>query len=308
MIERALRANEPPIERLLPSEARRIADARVAAGKIPSDPMHRVVDFSAPTPYDKLQMRLYRPAEHAVLPVVMYFHGGGFMLGGLHTHDALCRALASASQAAVVAVDFRRSPEHRFPAAADDCMFATRWVLEHAGELGVDAQRFAVAGESSGANLAAVVVQQLVLTKAPQPVLQALLLPVVELSTESPSYQRFGEGYLLTTARCRFYVDQYLTRPEEVRDPRASPLRAPSLAGLPPTFALAAGLDPTRSDAESYVEKLRAAGVPTEYTCYEGWPHPFLFWGETEASASAIAATGRALQAAFANARMNDHG
>jgi acetyl esterase len=198
-----------------------------------------------------------------------------------------------------VAVDFRRSPEHRFPAAPDDCMAATRWVLEHAATLGLDPTRFAVAGESSGGNLAAVVAQQLTLAKSPRPRLQVLLLPVVELSVQGESYQQFAQGFLLTRARCEFYFNSYLQRAEDVADPRASPLRAKSLAGLPPAFIITAGLDPSLSDTEAYVTRLREAGVPTQYNRFDGWTHGFIFWGATEGSRAAIADAGAALRAAF---------
>jgi acetyl esterase len=302
MLERAAAANEPPFEALLPSEARRISDLRVAKSIIPSPPMEEVRDITVGGEYSGMRIRLYRPSARSPLPVTMFFHGGGFMMGNLDTHDSLCRALAGASSGAVVAVDFRRSPEHRFPAAADDCAAATRWVLAHAAELGVDPRRFALAGESSGGNLAAVVAQQLSLTKGPKASLQALLLPVVDLSLDSQSFEDFAQGFLLTRERCRFYFSNYLHRTEEANDPRASPLRAPSLAGLPPAYVIAASLDPTLSHTDAYVSRLRDAGVPTEYVRYEGWTHGFLFWGHTDASKAAIAGTGAALAAAFGTA------
>jgi len=307
MIERAAAAKEPPFESLLPSEARRISDSRVAKSAIPSPPMHEVRDlgFRSSSRAD-LQIRLYRPSDDSSLPVTMFFHGGGFMFGSLETHDGLCRALAGASGSAVIAVDFRRSPEHRFPAAPDDCVFATRWALEHAEELRIDPSRFALAGESSGGNLAAVVAQQLTLTDGPKAALQVLLLPALDLSTESRSFEDFAEGYLLTRSRARFYFDSYLNRPEDVNDPRASPLRAPSLTGLPAAFVIAAGLDPTLSHTEAYVERLRESNVPAQYIRYDGWTHGFLFWGHSEGSKAAIAATGAAIAAALGTKKRED--
>jgi acetyl esterase len=302
MLDRAAGAQEPPFEMLLPSEARRISDARVAKSVIPSPPMAEVRDVALRGAHPELRIRLYRPTSASVLPVTMFFHGGGFMMGSLDTHDGLCRALAGASGAALAAVDFRRSPEHRFPAAADDCALATRWMLSHAAELGLDPQHFALAGESSGGNLAAVVAQQLLLTKGPQASLQALLQPVVDLSLDSESFETYAEGFLLTRERCRFYFNSYLHRAEDANDRRASPLRAPSLVGLPPAYIIAAGLDPTVAHTEAYVARLREAGVPTDYVRYDGWTHGFLFWGHTSASQAAIAGTGAALAGALGTA------
>ncbi len=299
MIDRALAANEPPLERLLPSEARRISDTRVAKMLIPAPPMAEVKDLSFRYVHGEMKLRLFRPSAQQSLPLTLFFHGGGFMFGNLDTHDALCRALAGASGSAVVAVDFRRSPECRFPAAPDDCIVATRWVLENAAALGLDPSRFAVAGESSGGNLAAVVAQQLTLATGPRPRLQVLLTPVVELSVQGESYQRFAHGFLLTRARCEFYFNSYIQRAEDAADPRASPLRAESLAGLPPAFVITAGLDPSLSDTEAYVARLREAGVPTHYELFDGWTHGFIFWGATEGSRTAIADAGEALRSAF---------
>lgn len=302
MIDRALASDEPPLETLLPSEARRISDARVSKLAIPSASMHEVIDLSFAYVHGEMKLRLFRPSAQWPLPLTLFFHGGGFMFGNLDTHDALCRALAGASGSVVVAVDFRRSPEHRFPAAPDDCIVATRWVLQNAVTLGIDATRFAVAGESSGGNLAAVVAQQLTLTKGPRPRLQVLLLPVVELSVQGESYQKFSNGFLLTRARCEFYFNSYLQRAEDVCDPRASPLRAKSLAGLPPAFIIAAGLDPSLGDTEAYVARLREAGVVTQFHRFDGWTHGFIFWGATEGSRAAITQAGDALRAAFQSA------
>jgi acetyl esterase len=305
MLERAASSNEPPIESLLPSEARRIVDSRVAKSDIPSPAIHDVRDVSFRGSGGDLRVRLYRPFADPSLPVTMFFHGGGFMLGNLDTHDGLCRALAGASGSAVAAVEFRLSPEHRFPAAPDDCTLATRWVIGHASELGVNPNRFALAGESSGGNLAAVVAQQLALTNGPRAALQVLLLPAVDLSTDSQSYQDFAEGYLFTRSRARYYFGNYLCRPEDAHDPRASPLKAHSLAGLPAAFVIAAGLDPTLSHTEAYVARLREAGVPTEYVRYDGWTHGFLFWGHSEGSKAAIAATGAAIGSALGTKGMS---
>lgn len=297
MIDRATASSEPALETQPPADARRIADARVMAG-IERLGLPSVNDVTTRPPHGQMTLRIYRPSD-GHLPFAMYFHGGGFMFGNLETHDALCRALAKRSGVALVAVDFRLSPEHRFPAAPDDCLFATQWALDHAAELGLDASRFAIAGESSGGNLAAVVTQRLLAAGGARPRLQALLHPLLDMRLDSPSIEAFGTGYLLTRARMEYYLRHYLARPQDADDPAASPGRYASRENTPPTFLIAAGLDPLLSDADEYATRLQQLNVPVRYTRYEGWPHGFLFWGHTDGSQRAIAETGDALREAL---------
>ena len=298
MMERIAASGEPPLETLPPAEARRLADARVGGGLDPA-PLHEVRDLEIDGPGGALALRLYRPVPGR-LQLTMFFHGGGFMVANLDTHDALCRQIALRSGAALLAVDYRLAPEHRFPAAPTDCLHATRWALDHADDLSVGIDRFALAGESSGGNLVAVVAQQLAATGGPAPAFQAMVYPMLDADTDTASYRRFAEGYFFTRAKARYFLDHYLRVPEDAADPLMSPLRAASLAGLPPALIVTAGLDPLLSEAEDYAARLRNAGVAVDYRCFEGWPHGFLFWGETEAAEVAMGLVADALRAALA--------
>jgi acetyl esterase len=278
-------------------EARKIADLRVTNAPLKKVAVAQVRELSIPGPAGPLMLRFYRPTDAPTHPVCLFFHGGGFMFGNLDTHDSLCRALAARSGVAMVAVDFRLSPEHRFPAAHEDCLAATRWVLEHAEEVGVDAERFAVAGESSGGNLAAGVALRLRAFNL-TPALQLLLYPLVDMEPGGPSYEQFAHGFLLTAKRTQYYINSYLRSAQDKQDPSASPLRDPTPALTPPTFLLTAGLDLSWSSAHDYGVRLGAANVPVERAHFEGWPHGFLFWGHPEGSLKAIETAAGALRRA----------
>ena len=298
MIDKAALSTEPPLETLSPAEARRTADLRVMNAPLAKLPVAEVRDLEIAGPAGPLKLRLYRPIAGGSAPLCMFFHGGGFMLGNLDTHDALCRALAVRSGAALIAVEFRLAPEHRFPSALEDCVAATRWAIANAATLGLSATRFALAGESSGGNLAAGVAL-LLREDGSIPALQLLLYPLVDMQLEGPSYQQFAEGFLLTARRMGHYIGNYLRSPADIADPLASPLRDPQPALSPPTFLLTAGLDLTFGQAQAYGERLRAAGVAVESAHFEGWPHGFLFWGHAEGSTRAINAAGDALRRAL---------
>jgi len=299
-IARILASGEPPMETLAPAEARRLADARVAANGVPAPEMAEVRNFNVPGPAGNIPVRLYRPTARTNAPFVIFFHGGGFMLAGLHTHDSLCRFIAERAGAALLAVDYRLAPENKFPAAPEDCLAATRWALANPAALGVEPGRFALIGESSGGNLTAVVAQALAKDGGPQPKLQVMIYPGLDMSTDHPSYKRLGEGFFFTEKKARYFIDHYLARPEDADDPRASPVRATDLEGVAPAMIITAGLDPLVDEAEIYADKLRAAGVAVTYRCFEGWPHGFLFWGHTEASKQALAMAADGLRDALA--------
>jgi acetyl esterase len=229
-----------------------------------------------------IPLRVYRPAGVAAgtaLPALVFFHGGGWVIGDLDTHDVLCRQLTAEAGIVVVAVDYRLAPEAKFPAAADDAWAATTWVAANAPRLGVDASRLAVGGDSAGGNLAAVVALMARDAGAPQIRLQTLLYPVVDVGTETRSYADFGDGYLLTRDGMRWFFDQYLASKDQAADWRVSPLRAKSLAGAAPALVVTAGFDPLRDEGEAYAEKLRQAGVRVDYICYGGMIHGFMPMG-----------------------------
>ena len=206
----------------------------------------------------------------------MYFHGGGWVIGSLETHDGTCRELAAGAGCVVVSVDYRLAPEHRYPAAAEDCYAATRWCAEHAAELAIDARRIAVGGDSAGGNLAAVVAQMARDRGGPGLVLQLLVYPVTDHDFGTASYRDNAAGYLLTAADMRWFWGHYLgDDTARGAEPYASPLRAASLAGLPPALVITAELDPLRDEGEAYARALEAAGVAAKLHRYDGMIHGF---------------------------------
>jgi acetyl esterase len=217
--------------------------------------------------------RVYRPGA-SDLPLLVYYHGGGWVLGSIESHDGLCAELATDARCNVVSVDYRMAPEHLFPAAVDDATDAFRWVREHARELGGDPGRVAVGGDSAGGNLAAVVSQQCAAFAEPGPSLQLLIYPATDLSRESASHATYGEGFYLTRTRMEWFKDLYIPV-EERADVRASPLRSKELAGHPPAHVITAGFDPLRDEGRAYADALEAAGVPVTYRNYEGVIHGF---------------------------------
>jgi len=254
-----------------PNQIRALMNAAVLPSGIE---VASVTDREVPGPEGPIPIRVYRPAGDAPKPVVVYFHGGGWVLGSLETHDGTCRRLADGADAVVVSVDYRMGPEHRFPAAVDDSFAALRWIVEHAPELGGDAGRVAVAGDSAGGNLAAVV-SQLARAEGPAIRFQLLIYPVTDHEFTSPSMQENAEGYYLTREAMRWFYDHYLVDATEGADPRVSPLRAADLAGLPPAFVLTAQYDPLRDQGIAYADALRAAGNDVTMTLYEGLFHGF---------------------------------
>jgi acetyl esterase len=210
---------------------------------------------------------------------MVFFHGSGFVLCSLDTHDGMCRNLAAGICCVVVSVDYRLAPEHKFPAGPDDCLAATRWAAAHAAELEADASCLLLAGDSAGGNMAAVTALRVRDEGGPAVRGQMLLYPVTDYhSPGTPSYAENAEGYGLTRDTMKWFWAHYLTDAAEAAHPHASPLRAPDLAALPPAFVLSAEYDPLRDEAERYAERLRAAGVPVEATRRPGMNHGFLFW------------------------------
>jgi acetyl esterase len=282
ILDLVAKAGRPPLNRLSPKEARQqYRETRAALQPTPPE-MSAVKDLSADGPAGPIPLRLYRPlgaADNALLPVLVYFHGGGWVIGDLDTHDVLCRQLADRSGGSVVAVDYRLAPEHKFPAAVEDCWAATRWVASHAAELGVDGQRLAVGGDSAGGNLATVMTIMARDQGGPTVVLQMLIYPATNMTADTLSHTACAEGYLLTRELTQWFMGHYLRNQDDVMDWRASPIRARSLTGLPPALVMTAGFDPLRDEGEAYARKLRDAGVTVDYICYGGMVHGFLLMG-----------------------------
>lgn len=238
-------------------------------------------DLQAEGPGGAIPLRLYRPlgAGARRLPVLVYFHGGGWVIGDLDTHDTLCRELANASGCALVAVDYRMGPEHRFPAAVDDCIAATRWVHAHAASLGLDPGRLAVGGDSAGGNLAAVVSIAARDAGDLPIVFQLLIYPATDARRIAPSHAGNGEGYLLTRDTIRYFHDHYIDDPALDLDWRASPLLHPDLSRLPPALVLTAGFDPLRDEGAQYAQALDQAGSRATYVCFARQIHGFITMG-----------------------------
>lgn len=262
-----------PIDQLTPQEARAQMDRFPPP---PGPPLPSVEDRTFPGPGGPVRLRVYTPEGVRPFPLLMYFHGGGWVLGGLDSHDATCRALASAAACVVVAVDYRLAPEAKFPAAADDCSAAVRWAVAEAASLGVDGARMAVAGDSAGGNLATVACLDARAAGGPAIRFQLLVCPVTDCRFDTGSYRENADGYLLTRATMEWFWRQYLPDEAAVADPRASPLRSESLLGLPPALVITAELDPLRDEGEAYARRLQEAGVAVACTRYEGMIHGFL--------------------------------
>jgi len=306
VIERAAKSGLPPYCSVSAAEARRMyKDTRAAL--YPGVPeVAAVRALAADGPAGPIALRLYlglgAPAG-APLPALVYFHGGGWTVGDLDTHDIVCRTLANRARCAVVAVDYRMGPEHKFPAAVEDCVAATRWVAAQAPTLGLDAARIAVGGDSAGGNLATVVAITLRDAGALPLVFQALVYPATDQRMDSASHASFAEGYLLTRENMLWYRGNYLA-PGDYDDWRASPLRAADLARLPPAHIITAGYDPLRDEGRAYSDRLVAAGVPVLYECFEGMAHGFLTMGGVLAAANhALYRLAQSLAQAFGQRR-----
>lgn len=266
------------------ARAQRRQEASIVAER-PTIPMARVEDLEVPGPAGALGARLYVPfplppgrgAEEATSPppLLVYLHGGGWVIGDLETHDSPCRFLAGHAGAQVLAIDYRRAPEDPFPAAADDAFAAYRWASENAGRLGTEPGRIAVGGDSAGANLAAVASLLAREEKTPMPAMQLLIYPVTVAGEELPSRRTFREGFILTRRDMDYFEDRYLPPGTDRRDPRVSILRAEELSGLPPAYIATAGFDPLRDEGEAYAQRLREAGVPVALRRHPGLVHTF---------------------------------
>lgn len=235
-----------------------------------------VENRAIPGPGGEIPVRIYRPEGEASKPAIVYYHGGGWVIGSLDTHDGSCRAFANAVDAVVISVDYRLAPEHPFPAPVDDAVAALAWVHDHASELGVDATRVAVAGDSAGGNLAAVVAQVSRDEGGPPICFQLLIYPVTDYVFDDGSMNDNAEGYFLTRDAMKWFYNHYLTDQAEGENPRVSPRRAADLSGLAPAFVITAEFDPLRDQGVAYATAMRAAGTQVDGRTYEGMFHGFL--------------------------------
>ena len=295
----------PPTHTLAPEAARLLYRERRAFTQPDPPAVALVRDLAAEGNDGAIPLRLYRPVgapPDAALPVLVYYHGGGWVIGDLETHDVLCRELANGAGCAVVAVDYRLAPEHRYPRAAEDCIAATGWVWRNAEALGLDRTRLAVGGDSAGGNLAAVVALAARDAGGEMPIaLQLLIYPATDQRRQAESHRTNAQGYLLTRDSIEYFHDHYFGGDAHDHEWRASPLLRDDLSGLPPAFVLTAGYDPLRDEGLQYAQRLTEAGNRATLICFERQIHGFILMGRAidEANA-AVALCAAELRRAFA--------
>src|SRR6516165_1377692 len=265
-----------PIEAMTPAEAREQMEAMARARKAEPLPVAKVEERMIPGPAGVIRLRLYWPQAAGPVPAIVYYHGGGHVIGSLDTHDFVARNLCGGTQALVASVDYRMGPEHKFPAAVDDCFAALEWVHANAANLGADPRRVGVHGDSAGGNLAAVVALLARDVGGPQLRLQSLVYPVTDYSLVGESYDRYSSGYgILARAAMVWFRDHYLRSVDDASDWRASPIRTVNLARVAPAIVITAECDVLHDDGERYAEALRRVGVPVEYKDFTGMIHAF---------------------------------
>jgi acetyl esterase len=298
LLERIRRAGRPPLHSMTPAEARRAYAAGAEVLEPPRTPLARVLDVHLPGGDVQLRAaRLYAPS-HEQLPVLLYLHGGGFVVGGIETHDALCRQLARRSGGAVVSLDYRLAPEHPFPAAVDDTWTGLRWLMEHGSTLGLDTRRMAVGGDSAGGTLAAVAAL-MARDAGVSLALQLLITPGTAAFADLPSHRRFAEGYLLDAVTIAWFFDHTIARAQR-RDWRFAPLEAGDLDGVAAACVVLAECDPVVDEGIAYADRLRGAGVPVSLEIYRGVTHDFIKMGRVlPEAAQALDACATALQGAW---------
>ena len=265
-----------PVEEMTPAEAREQMEATARARKAEPLPVTRVEERMMPGPAGEIRLRLYWPRAAAAVPAIVYYHGGGHVIGSLDTHDFVARNLCCGVGALVASVDYRMGPEHKFPAAVDDSWAALQWVGTNAESLSADPARMGVHGDSAGANLAAVVALLARDAGSPRLSLQSLVYPIADYGLVGDSYEKYANGYgILTRGAMEWFRDHYLRSPQDAQDWRASPIKAASLAGAAPAIVVTAECDVLHDDGQRYAEALQRAGVPVEYREFPGMIHAF---------------------------------
>ena len=301
MLERIAEAGYPDQTTVAVAEARRITVDRAERFYGDPEPVDRVEPLTVDGAAGPLRARLYAVDSAAPLPIAVYFHGGGWVLGDVDSHDKGVRAITAAARCLSVSVDYRRAPEHPFPAAAEDCFAALRWVAANAARLGGDPARIAVAGDSAGGNLAAVSALTARDSGGPALAFQLLIYPVVDSDLDGGTYATLGRAPVLDRARMAYFWDSYVPDPAQRSDWRCAPLRAATHAGLPPALVIGAGVDPLFGEGAAYAEALRAAGVEAEHLAFPRMTHAFFQApGILDDARAAVDAAGAALRRAFA--------
>jgi acetyl esterase len=281
VIQSLVAQNMPPLHGLPVAEGRALFNAAFATQPADQEPVARVEDKVIPVEGGTIRARLYAPASTSPLPVLVHFHGGGWVIMNIETHDGGCRSLCNKAGVAIVSVEYRKSPEHKAPVPAQDCYAALKWVVANAATLGVDPNRVGIIGDSAGGNLAAIVAQMARDKSGPKLRCQILTYPAVDATMSSPSIKENATAPLLGEAEMKWFWGHYIEGSGlDVRDPAVSPLFAASLADLPPAFVCTAEFDPLRDEGEAYANKLAAAGVEVEYKRYDSVFHGFALMGK----------------------------
>jgi acetyl esterase len=294
--------NMPPIHTLTPEQVRMGIAMQLAMESIEPEQVARVENRTIPGPAGEIPVRIYTPQGSGPFPALVFFHGGGWVICNLDTHDGICRSLANGASCVVVSVDYRLAPEHKFPAAPEDCYAATQWVAQNAAELNVDASHIAIGGDSAGGNLSAVVAQMARDRGGPHLVFQLLIYPATDFRMNTVSIEENATGYFLTKDDMIWFTNHYLNSEEDKTNPLASPLLASDLSGLPPALIITAQYDPLRDEGELYGQKLREAGVPVTISRYEGVIHGFVGSIPSDKGKQAEAEASAALRVAFGKA------
>lgn len=292
----------PKMWEMEPPMAREAMAAMMQLAGPQNIPIGSVLNIAIPGPSHPIPARAYTPVEAAsgTLPALAFFHGGGFVIGNLETHDGLCRMLANMSGCKIISVDYRLSPEHPFPAAVEDAFAATSWIANNASGLNIDAARLAVGGDSAGGNLAAVVTQMARDAGGPKLAFQMLLFPATDMGAVTASRRDFAEGYLLDMKTMQWFTNHYIRDSGDLKNPQASPLLADNFSNLPPAFVMVAEFDPLHDEGVAYAEKLRNANVPVLVEDYPGMVHDFIYLVAVLPQASgALGTAAKALKSAL---------
>ncbi len=277
VLELMKKSDRPAIDTLSAKEGRAQADTLSERAEADPPDVARVVDGAIATTGGSLRYRRYWPsgASALVLPTLIYYHGGGFVIGNIETHDSTCRRMANKSQCQVIAIDYRLAPEHAYPAPVEDALTAFRHIAANAKAFDADPTKLAVGGDSAGGNLAAVVCQQQNNAGGLMPAFQMLIYPATDSVNQTKSRKDFAEGYFLTRSMMQWFFDFYTPKGVNLSDPRVSPLLAKDFTGLPAAFVLTAGYDPLRDEGRAYADKMIDAGVKVTYANYPGTIHGF---------------------------------
>lgn len=298
-LDQAAASGAPPLNAMPIAEARQALNALFIPEQ--KEAIHKVEDRKIPGPGGhQIPLRIYIPEAKGQLPVLVFFHGGGWVLGDIESHDNVCRELANKAGCIVVSVDYRLAPEHKFPHAPEDCYAATKWVALNAASFGGDPARIAIGGDSAGGNLTAAVAQMAADRGAPGFVYQLLIYPVTNYAFDTPSYRENADGYLLTRDMMQWFWKQYLSNDEDGKNAYASPMQAREVRRVAPAFVITAEFDPLRDEGEAYGERLKKEGVPVEIKRYDGAIHGFFSFGHImDQGKQAVADAAARLRQAF---------